>query len=529
VAQHKDESSNVSKFTGKLKLWLSMLASTILPMALGFSLAKTFPGWTWQHYPFHAMLESVGSLSALTISTLIIILIKNHHISRHFIVVSAALIGMGLLDGFHAVLHAGTSFVWLHSIATMAGGTLFSAVWIADTWWSQQRQNALLFFTVIFALLTGLISVAVPSILPPMVIDGQFSLWAEILNITGGIGFLVGTAFFVHSYYAQIKQPRGNGKSRTENLVFANHCLLFGVAGLLFETSTLWDAGWWWWHILRFIAYTVVLIYFFIIFNQSQNQLKLNEIKLKDLNRELEHRVQQRTAELSNTMRELESFSYSVSHDLRAPLRGMDGFSLALLEDYADALDDTGKDYLQRIRNSTQKMGVLIDALLKLSRVSRCSVRQKTVALDELAADIVQHLREAEPERRVDFTMVQGMSVSGDEHLLRIALQNLLGNAWKYTSKAVRARIEFGVQQQNGETIYFIKDNGAGFDMKYADKLFSAFQRLHGNEFEGTGVGLATAQRCIRRHDGRIWAKAESGSGAIFFFTLGTSGEATPG
>lgn len=466
------------------------------------------------------MLESVGSLSALTIATLIIILINNDRLAHRFIVVAAALIGMGLLDGFHAVLHAGVSFVWLHSIATMVGGIMFSAVWLPEAWWTRKRQTLLIFSILSIALLSGFISVTAPNTLPAMITDGQFSSLAKIINITGGVGFLVGTAFFIYSCSPQIKKRPIAQKTQTENIVFANHCLLFGIAGLLFETSVLWDAGWWWWHILRFIAYAVVLVYFFILFNQSQNQLKLNEIKLKNINNELEIRVQQRTVELSNAIEELEAFSYTVSHDLRAPLRGIDGFSLALLEDYADVLDDTGRDHLHRVRRGIQKIGALIDALLELSRVSRHAIKQTPVALDELAKDIIRQLQEQHPDRQVDITLPENISVTGDKHLLAIILENLLSNAWKYTSKIPRAKIEFGVKQINDETVYFIKDNGAGFDMLYADSLFEAFHRLHGNEFEGTGIGLATVQRCIQRHNGRIWAEAKIDIGATFFFTL---------
>lgn len=253
---------------------------------------------------------------------------------------------------------------------------------------------------------------------------------------------------------------------------------------------------------------------------QSNNLETALLLEVQSTNARLEQRVRQRTAELSDAIKELEAFSYSVSHDLRAPLRGIDGFSQALLEDYADVVDDTGRDFLQRIRNGTEKMDNLIAAMLMLSRVSRHPIQQKTVALDKLAKDIIQQLREQDPERHVDFTLADDMIASGDEHLLRIALENLLGNAWKYTSKTEQAEIEFGVERVDGEKVFYIRDNGAGFDMRYANKLFDAFQRLHGTEFEGTGIGLATVQRAIRRHGGRLWAEAEVGRGARFSFTL---------
>ena len=229
--------------------------------------------------------------------------------------------------------------------------------------------------------------------------------------------------------------------------------------------------------------------------------------------------------ELEATNRELEAFSYSVSHDLRAPLRSIDGFSQILVEDYADEIDEEGKDYLGRVRSASQRMGTLIDDILGLSRVTRGSMERKRLDLGALAEEVAEELREASPEREVQFSAQKGLEVWGDPKLLRVALINLIGNAWKFTAKNPGARVEFGMSEglsQRGRVpVYYVRDNGAGFDQAYAGKLFGAFQRLHGaNEFEGTGIGLATVQRVVHRHGGRIWAEGEVGRGATFFFTL---------
>ena len=245
------------------------------------------------------------------------------------------------------------------------------------------------------------------------------------------------------------------------------------------------------------------------------------EEELRRLNVELERRVIERTAQLEAANKELEAFSYSVSHDLRAPLRGIDGFSQALLEDYSDRLDEQGRDYLRRVHAAAQRMAHLIDDMLKLSRISRAELRREEVDLSALARSVVEQLRKAQPERRVEVHIADGLKSQGDPQLLRIALENLLGNAWKFTGKTAEALIEFGATQEGGETVYAVRDNGAGFDMTYVDKLFKAFQRLHdAREFEGTGIGLATVQRVIRRHGGRVWAEGEPGRGATFYFTL---------
>jgi len=245
------------------------------------------------------------------------------------------------------------------------------------------------------------------------------------------------------------------------------------------------------------------------------------ERDLARLNRELEQRVLERTAELRASNRELEAFSYSVSHDLRAPLRALDGFSLALLEDYDAALDDTGRDYLRRVRAASQRMGRLIDDLLTLSRVTRRELAREQVDLAAVAREVIAELREEEPGRRVEVTIPESLPTQGDPVLLRLVVQNLLANAWKFTSRREVAHVEVGVGITNGAAAYFVRDDGAGFDEAYADKLFAPFQRLHtSEEFPGTGVGLATAERIVRRHGGRMWAHGAVDSGATFFFTL---------
>ena len=236
---------------------------------------------------------------------------------------------------------------------------------------------------------------------------------------------------------------------------------------------------------------------------------------------ELEDRVMERTAELAAVNRELEAFAYSVSHDLRAPLRSMDGFSQALLEDYADKLDADGQDYLHRVRAASQRMGQLIDDLLKLSRIARSEVHHEVVNLSALAHAISTELQRRAPDRQVEVVIRDNLNASGDARLLRLVLENLLDNAWKFTSKKARARIELGAKPIADHTAYYVRDNGAGFDMAFADGLFGPFHRLHSkSEFEGNGIGLATAQRVIARHGGRIWAEGSVGQGATFYFTI---------
>ena len=250
------------------------------------------------------------------------------------------------------------------------------------------------------------------------------------------------------------------------------------------------------------------------------SERKEAEEEVKDLNAQLERRVAERTAELEEANRELEAFSYSVSHDLRAPLRGIDGFSRALLEDYGEKLDADARKMTQRIRAGAERMNALIEDMLAFSRTSRMDVRRTRVDLSALCEQVAEELRRARPERKVELEVEPGLTAMGDRRQLRIVLDNLLANAWKFTRGKERARVVFGSLRQNDETVFFVRDNGAGFSMEYAEKLFVPFQRLHGREFEGSGVGLATVQRVVQKHGGRIWADSEPDEGAIFYFTL---------
>lgn len=245
------------------------------------------------------------------------------------------------------------------------------------------------------------------------------------------------------------------------------------------------------------------------------------EVELANHRNHLEHLVKERTKELESVNQELETFAYSVSHDLRAPLRAIDGFSLVLLEDYTAELDADGQSYLQRVRSNTQKMGTLIDDILELSKVTRIELIPVQVDLSALANETIQLLKDGQPDHQATVTIQPGLSVMGDKTLLNQVLVNLLGNAWKYSGKIENAHIEFGASTDQDKTIYYVKDNGAGFDEKYADKLFSAFKRLHrADEFEGSGVGLATVARIIRRHGGNVWAEGKVNHGATFYFTV---------
>ncbi|MFH1020538.1 MAG: DUF3365 domain-containing protein [Pseudomonadota bacterium] len=317
----------------------------------------------------------------------------------------------------------------------------------------------------------------------------------------GGFGEKAGDIRAIES----IRAPLGHHYSLLYILVASSCAGLLVLAGLLFLNDRLRE-------MVR--TRTQAL-------EQEVVERRRAEEEVRQANEALEDRVAERTAQIAAANKELDSFAYSVSHDLRAPLRGIDGFSLALLEDYGQRLDDTAKDYISRVRAGCLRMGKLIDDMLQLSRLSRGEIHRQEVDLSAMAEEIAGELKKSAPEREVAFALAPGVLVNGDAVLLRAVLDNLLGNAWKFTGRTEGAKIALGMQECDGKKVIFVRDNGAGFDMAYVDKLFSAFQRLHSaQEFEGSGIGLATVQRIIHRHGGEIRAEGEVGRGATFYFSL---------
>jgi PAS domain S-box-containing protein len=254
---------------------------------------------------------------------------------------------------------------------------------------------------------------------------------------------------------------------------------------------------------------------------RDMTERKRAEEEIHKLNADLEKRVRDRTAQLAAANKELEAFSYSISHDLRAPLRGIDGWSQALLEDYHDKLDEQGRRYIDLVRSEAQRMGHLIEDMLQLSRLTRAEMHKEQVDLSALARAIIERLKKEDHLRQVEFKVQENLTAKGDAHLLESVLTNLLSNAFKFTGKCADARVEFGQTETEGQRVFFVRDNGAGFDMAYSQKLFGAFQRMHkAAEYSGTGIGLATVQRIIRRHGGKVWAEAKVNEGATFYFII---------
>ncbi len=510
--------------TNKTRLWLSILVSSLLPVALGLALTEAVPEWKWSHYPFHSMLESMGSLSALTIATLMIIMVRHGHLSSRYLAAAGALVGMGLLDGFHAVLHVGVSFVWLHSVATMVGGLLFACVWFPSERLPQKQRFLLLYSIIPLALFIGFAAILIPESVPPMVVDGHFTLLAIILNFGGGLGFLMGAVYFVHAYKENTQAKKISDICHNESIVFANHCVLFGIAGLLFEMSSLWDAGWWLWHVLRFVAYEIVLVYFFVLFKKGQDALVENERKLEELNQELENRVRERTFELERASRAKSEFLSRMSHELRTPLNAILGFS-QLLELDKCKMDESQRENVQEIDKAGKHLLAMVNEVLDLNRIETGRIELHNEFVDVLPV-IQECIAQVRPIA-LQFSLQIYYQASEPELVawidkirFRQVILNLLSNAIKYNRQA--GEVHVSCSKSAGDQVrVVIKDTGIGIEEASLGAIFEPFERLGDtNAVEGSGIGLALARRLVLAMKGNIGVESRLGEGSTFWIEL---------
>jgi len=457
--------------------------------------------------PAHAAVEMFGASVAFMLWLLLMLRQTGPQWGSDHLWTALAFLAMGIFDGFHASTHFAESpnrFVLTHSLAVFAGGALFTLVCLprrsltqGSAWWL-----SLVFIVSVIGI--GIYAIAFPvseSLMPQMVQAGVFTPAAKMFNVGGGIGFVIAGVYFAW---------RGLDPDGWETRILAALCFLFGASGIVFDLSNPWDAVWWGWHGVRVLAYAIALGYFALVYRKQS-------LALADAQLDLERRA----AALEASNKELEEFTYSVAHDLRTPLRAMDGFARMVMEEYATKLDEEGKRRLGVIRASAKKMGQLIDDLLAFSRMGRSEMALAEIDMTALAGDVAGELHREERSRIIEIVIASLPPVRADPAMIRQVWETLLSNAVKFTRPRAQARIEVEGRADAGENIYCVKDNGVGFDMQYVGKLFGVFQRLHGpEEFEGTGVALALAQRIVQRHGGRIWAEGKLNEGATFCFAL---------
>ena len=452
--------------------------------------------------PLHATAEAIGAAIAIFM-TIVLLWGKETEFGGKLFLMAMGFLGMGLLDGFHAASSQEKGFVLLRSVAGLAGGFWFSLIWLPGlspkegAAWKRRAPWIIAGGAVLF----GIWTMSSRWTLPVMLEDGRFTTPAITINLLAGVLFAVSAVRFVVDFH------------RSENPViflFACMATLFSIAQISFPFSALWDTTWWLWHALRLMAYILVLG--FAVFERKQA-----EDEIKRLNQDL----QTRAVKLEAAYRDMESFSYSASHDLRSPLIKMYTLSRVLLKDYADRLDENGSQLLNSIQENVKKMEQLINDLLAFSRVSTQEIRTSEINVEALTREVFEELNTPVRNRTLHLEVKDPPFAYGDQSMIRQVLANLLSNAIKFTKPKETALIEVGGTREENENIYYVKDNGVGFDMEDADKLFTIFQRLHSQkDFEGTGVGLVIVKRVIEKHGGRVWAEGRPDEGATFYFSL---------
>ena len=472
--------------------WLlfASLAAHVVFLALG---RTVLADWRWPHEPFHAVVEAAGAFIALAMVPLLHSLERRGEGTSFNRVICNAICAMGLLDGFHATVHAGNAFVGLHSVATLAGGLLFALAWAPKGSLPHRFPTR---WVVLGSVIIGAGSLAFSGFLPLMVENGEFTALAKTFNIVGGIGLFAGAARLVVVW---------RRTQRPDDLLFVVHALLFGAAAIMFEQSALWDAAWWGWHGLRLAAYGVAL-YYTVLSVRYEEQLAERAKALEDANIALQQ------------------FAYSASHDLREPLRTMSGYAQLVQDEYSKQLDERGVRWLQRITGGTERLERLLAALLDYTRAGDEGTDTTETALNAVVDEAVDSLEALIQQRDASIFVMDDLPlVLADPAQLRLVFQNVLSNAIKFCETA--PRIEVSASVSDAWCQVAVDDNGVGIPVDQRERAFQLFKRLSGGaRAEGTGLGLAICRRIVERHGGKIWIEAgKGGHGTRVCFTLRAS------
>lgn len=473
--------------TGILTILLTLVLSLIAS-----PLARLFlPGGLYISEPLHSALEIMGAFAALSLSGLIVVQLRYRGYSSENLWLACGLIGMGILDAFHAVVLPGNSFVWLHSLSTFIGGFFFFLTFLLPYRKIKRRTAFILPFSVgALSIITGALYVSVPGLVPEMLSEGNFTLAAKIINTLAGFFFLSASGNFFGKYLSR-KDP--------VELIFSSLCLLFGMANLLFFFSSLWDAEWWLWHVFRVTAYLVTLPFTFFLFRRIE--------------RELENAV----SRLKSSNAELENFAYSASHDLKDPLLAI-ASDLKLLEKRnREKLDPDSYELVADARDMALQMEKLISDLLAYSRIG-AQIKFEPTDCNAVLKRAVENLRIPVEKNGAEVTSGPLPEIKADSLELVKLFQNLIGNGIKFR-RVEPPRIHVSAKRQENGWMFSVTDNGIGIPPEDTGRVFEIFSRLH-KDYPGTGMGLAICKKIVERHGGNIWAESEPGKGSTFYFTI---------